>query len=295
MTTLLLDHPWRLDDTLDPASGGFRLLEQFVELIRRTGLEPVRFVADGEYNEMWGRIEHGRFARTRAYALLASFAQQLVCNDDVAPLATPMPEPPLLTPGWKRGLRGAMADLKQWRAPQIIIGETRENVWPNTPEVKIKLEDNNGAAEQLRVLAQLTSYDLHPFALSDFDPWDLTRTHPPSNGGERQYPCRLPRPPCVEGAWWKSLDERVDQARTIGWRVGDRYYFVPPSTWEKTEVKKEQWRKGRAFPCEQCPGRDNPGPIDYGARVWIWDRRERHWDVQLPHSYIRVSHTGEEL
>src|SRR6266487_3728640 len=108
MTGLLLDHPWRLDETLDPVSDGFRVLEQFVNLVRDTRLDVVPFVSRGEYDEMWQRIEYGRFARTRAYASLVSFAEHLVRADPPTPLATPVPEPAQLTPCWKRGLREAM-------------------------------------------------------------------------------------------------------------------------------------------------------------------------------------------
>ncbi len=295
MTGLLLDHPWRLDETLDPVSDGFRVLEQFVNLVRDTRLDVVPFVSRGEYDEMWQRIEYGRFARTRAYASLVSFAEHLVRADPPTPLATPVPEPAQLTPCWKRGLREAMGDLRDWRTPQIIVAEKRQPAWPGTQEVAIQIENADGADLQHRVLARLESYSSHPFTAADLDPWDLSRIHPPLPETGRQHPCRLPRPPSLLRVPWQTLSERLGEARATGWRVSGRYYFIPPEDWQVEEVSKTTWRSGRAFRYQRGPQRDQPGPVDYAGRVWVWDRAERHWDVQEPGGYIRISHTGERL
>jgi hypothetical protein len=295
MTALLLDHPWRLDEALNPRSDGFRVLEQFVNLVRENQLDVAPFVSRTEYDEMWQRIDYGHFARTRAYASLVSFAEHLVRNDSPTPLATPIPEPPMLTQCWKRGLRQAMGDLRNWRNPQIIVAEKRQPLWPATHEVPIQLEDLGGAELQHRVLAPLERYDSHPFAVADLDPWDLRHLYPPIPEVNRQHPCRLPRPPVLQHAQLERLIERMGDARAAGWRVGGRHYFVPPEDWQAEHVNKVTWRSGRAFRYQTVPARGHAGPVDYSGRVWLWDRIKRHWDVQESAGYVRISHTGEPL
>jgi hypothetical protein len=295
MTGLLLDHPWQLDEALDPASDGFRVLEQFVALVRDTRLDVVPFVSRNEYDEMWQRIEYGRFAHTRAYASLVSFAEHLVRADPPTPLATPIPEPPQLTPCWKHALRQSMGDLQDWRNPQIIVGAKRQAAWPATREVAVQIEDADGADLQHRVLAHLESYHAHPFTLADLDPWDLTNMYPPVPEADRQHPCRLPRPPNIRGVPWDRLGEGLVDARAVGWQVSGRHYFIPPEDWPLQAVSKVTWRSGRTFRYVRVLQRYQAGPIDYAGRVWLWDRAERHWDVQERNGYLRISHTGERL
>jgi hypothetical protein len=295
MTALLLDHPWRLEESLDPSSDAFRVLEQFQALVREREFEVVRFVSQTDYDEMWQRIDYSN-ARTRAYALLCSFAQHLVLGNDAATApATPDPEPEMLSESWKLGLRQAMENLQDWRNPQIIVSEKRRSVWPNSPEVGIRVEDASEAGLQYRVLANLESYGSHPFASTDLDPFDLSRFHPPIPGVDRQHPSILPRPPALWGVPFEGLTGRLGEARSAGWRISGRYYFVPPIHWRAEEIDKPTWRNGRAFPYDRLPEHENPGPIDYEGRVWVWHETERHWDVQGAGEYFRVSHTGEEL
>jgi hypothetical protein len=296
MTGLLLDHPWQLDEALDPASEGFGVLEKFVSLVRETQLDVVPFVSRSECDEMWQRIQYGRFARTRGWASLVSFAEHLVVRvDRPTPLATPIPEPPQLTPCWKRALRQSMGDLRDWRNPQIIVGPKRQSAWPKTHEVTVKIEDADGADLQHRVLAHLENYNAHPFTRADLDPWDLTNMYPPVPEPERQHPCRLPRPPSLFGAPLERLREGLIHARAVGWQVNERCYFIPPEDWRAQDVTKERWRSGRTFRHERVPQVDHAGPLDYAGRVWVWDRAERHWDVQEPEEYRRISHTGDRL
>ena len=293
MTGLLLDHPWRLDEALNPRSDGFRVLEQFVNLVRENQLEVVPFVSRSEFDEMWQRIDYGSFARTRAFASLVQFAEHLVRNDSPTPLATPIPEPPMLAQCWKRSLREAMGDLREWRNPQIIVAEKRRPLWPATHEVPIQLEDSSGS--ELRVLAPLERYDSHPFAVADLDPWDLRHLYPPISEADRQHPCRLPRPPVLQHVRLERLTECLGDALAAGWRVSGRHYFVPSEDWKAEQVGKATWRSGRAFPYQNVPALGHGGSVDYLGRVWVWDRAERHWDVQEGAGYVRISHTGEPL
>jgi hypothetical protein len=295
MTGLLLDHPWRLDDALDPGSGGFRVLERFVGLIRETGLEVVPFITRTEYDRIWQRIEYSRVARTRGYASLVSFAEHLVRDDSPGPAATPVPEPPQLTTDWKRGLREALGDLRDWRTPHIVVAENRRPQWPGTREVAIQLEDLLQLGPQHRVLASLDGYASHPFAISDLDPWDLQAVHPPIAGADRQHPCYLPKPPMLQNVPMHGIGKILVEVRSTGWHLGGRYYFIPAEDCKLEAVDKPTWRGGRAFRHGYAPERNHPGPVDYAGRVWVWDRAERHWDVQLVPRHIRVGHTGDPL
>jgi len=291
MTGLLLDHPWQLDEALNPRSDGFRVLEQFVNLVRENHLDVVPFVSRAEFDEMWQRIDYGSFARTGAFASLVRFGGQLVRNDLPTPLATPIPEPPMLTQCWKRGLREAMGDLREWRNPQIIVPEKRQPFWPATDEVSIQLEDG-GEELQHRVLAPLERYN---YTLTDIDPWDLRHLYPPTPLADRQHPCQLPRPPVLHHVRLEGIAECLGEARAGGWQVRGRHYFIPPEDWQAVQVDRAKWRSGRAFRHQHIAATGRSGPVDYSGRVWVWDRAERHWDVQEEGGYIRISHTGEPL
>jgi hypothetical protein len=289
VTALLLDHPWPLDAALDPRSDGFRVLERFRELVTTEGLEIVPFISRDEYNQMWDRI-----ARTTGWASVARFAAQFVREDSPPPLATPVPEPPGLTQCWKGALREAMGDLQNWRNPQIIIARRRRPVWPCGDEVEVRVHDGLGRRYD-RVLAELDSYRSHPFAISDLDPWDLQHIHRPVLGVPRQYPHSLPKPPSLQGCPIEQLSERLPPIRARGWQINGRFYFIPPEDWRPDQSGKAAWRSGRAFLHERVPGLPNTGPVDSEGRVWVWDRNERHWDVQEGCGYFRISHTGQQL
>jgi hypothetical protein len=295
MTDLLLDHPWRLDESLDPNSNAFEVLLHFEDLVRETRLGIVPFVSRTDFDEMWQRIEYSRYGPTRAYASLARFAGHLVRDDSPGPLATPVPEPELLSQTWKRGLREAMGDLRDWRNPQIIVPIRRRSLWPAAQEVPIQVEDRGGVDVEYRLLVRLEGYSEHPFVVADFDPWDLLQSHPPGSEAGPQHPCRLPRPPLLAHVPFERLTERLAEARNAGSRIGGRLYFIPPSDWRPEHADKPTWRGGRAFQHEYSAARPHPGPIDHEGRVWVWDRVERHWDVQERLEYVRVSHTGEPL
>jgi hypothetical protein len=290
MTAALLDHPWPLDQALDPQSDGFRVLDRFDELVRAEQLEIVRFISRDEYNKMWERI-----ARTTGWAAVGRFAAHFVRDDSPEPLAIPVDEPAGLTLGWKSALREAMGDLQDWRNPQVIVASKRRQAWPPGDEVRIRVDDGSGPSYEDRALAQLETYRTHQFAVSDRNPWDLQRVHPPVPGGQRQHPCMLPRPPILQRVRIEDLNDRLHVARARGWQIEGKHYFIPPGTWRTDQTRKQAWRTGRAFPYELLPVCKHPGPVDYAGRVWEWDRNERHWDVQAPAERFRISHTGDPL
>jgi hypothetical protein len=220
-------------------------------------------------------------------------------------LATPLHGPNDIPESWKQGLHDALGNLDDWRNPQIIAFQTRKASWPHGDEVQIRIADN--ARTERRVFAILEKYEQHRYAASDFDPWDLERCHGPANQNRlKDFPCRLPKHPELEGLPLEKLESRIEELRTHGWRFRinglDRYYFFPREGWKVSEIKKQDWREGcKTFPRDSASRNKGSGPVDYWNRVWIWDRQKHtHWDVQFPTGnkdkrpdYCVISHTGE--
>jgi hypothetical protein len=294
MTVALLDHPWPLDAGLDAGSEAVGVLLAFVELTRRHVLTPARFVPTHEYTELLQRLKDRKGSVSAA---IRRFADHLVRHEHLDAFATPDTEPPPpLSDDWKRALRAAMDDLDNWRNPQIIFPQVRGTVWPKTPEVGIYCSDRADAPPEIRLLICLQDYESHPFAICDQDPWRHLERRLAPQGGRIIHPCTLPRHPDLHGVALPSLQEFLEAACRRGWRIGERYYFLPAADYEPLHVDKAAWRNGRAFNVVRAEGRERSGPVDHAGRVWEWDLPERHWDVQIPgDGYITVSHDGRLL
>lgn len=286
MTKLLLDYPWPLGATLDARSDGYRVLKDFQDLVHNQKLIPARFAKREELNALRGR-------NGTAAAAIYRFCDSLVSNDGEPPLATPILAPDDLDRKWKCALRREMGDFENWRTPQIIVPEKRRRVWPRALEVEIQCEGGQPRAVSHRVLASLSDYGSHKFAIADRDPWrNLEWIQQPGAGARTNHPCRLPRPPCLHGVPIEQLVERLGDARKKGWEVNGAYYFIPKPDYDPTQIAKEQWRKGYAFPRQSESGWKGPCLTDYENQQWRWDMKERHWDVQRKKEYIRVNHDG---
>jgi hypothetical protein len=301
MTVLLLDHPWPLDAALDPSSEGFWVLLRFSDLVARRQLRPVPFVEPKHFAEVWSRIDY----RHSGIAAFMRAVNSYVRYDGGGNLATPVPEPPGLTDSWKQALRESMDDLNDWRAPQIVVAHSRYASWGGTQEVAIQCADH-GDLNYHRVLAVLDSYEAHPMAIADLDPWDVQRTSVAAPEALRSYPCRLPRHPDLTEVALDNLQTALVRIRARGWEFSTvnaasrqtvfRYCFIPPENWNVDEVEKQEWRDGRAFPRKLAQHRNQVGYLDFEGRLWVWDRNERHWDVQnVDGTYVRISHTGDRL
>jgi len=294
MTAALLDHPWPLDAGLEAGSDAHGVLPSFLELTRRYGLTPVRFISNDDYLELLQRLSS---RRGLASATIRRFADHFVRHTESWALAVPDPEPRSpLSDDWKHGLRDALGDCSDWRSPQIVFPKIRRAVWPDTDEVRIRCSDRpNGSVEE-RLLICLEEYDSHRFAITDHDPWrHLEHRHPPEND-RIQHPCVLPKPPDLRGVALQELAGQLGNACRRGWRSEDRYHFVPAADYAPLTIPKGDWRTGRAFELGRAEGRTRSGPIDHCGRVWEWDHNERHWDVQFPRDgYMRVSHDGRNL
>jgi hypothetical protein len=290
MTCALLDHPWPFEETLDGSSDGFRVLETFVDVARQHHLSIVPFLTWEQLAAGWERIDP-RHTRTSAFAALKRFAGLFAPLNLTDCVATPNPEPVGLTQEWKCALRQHMIDLEDWRSPQIVVPEKRLRHWPATHEVNVQIEpcdDVPGSGPHQRVLVSLDSYETHPFAGSDLDPWDLCHI---------QAGCHLPKPPCCDGVALEQIETALKNARETGWVIGRNHYFIPPANWRLRDVEKSTWREARAFPRRMvptAPTRNKMGYVDYRGFEWIWHSEEGHWDVQT-NPYLRVWSTGEEV
>lgn len=287
MTRLLLDHPWPLDEALSAGSDAYQVLLEFRDLVRKTGLAPVRFVQQTDYDNAVVKL-----GKTTAAANIRRFSYNLVRHINSVICATPQPTPPL-SDFWKSALNDELDVPENWRNPQIIFPEKRRAVWPNAREVAIACPSST--SEVLRVLASLNNYDAHPLANGDTDPWHhFEHLWPPAHGVNGDKPCWLPRPPTLEKVPIEQLSERLVEARKSGWYVDGKYFYIPSDDHKLEEVSQKDWRSGYAFPRKKPKGWKGPCPIDYKGQVWCWDKNERHWDVQLnPH--ISINHLGYKL
>ena len=299
MILVLLDHPWPLEAALDGSSPGFQVLLNFEELVRDYGLEPVPFIGQSEYDQLWQRIDQ-RHCRSSGWAALRRLAPSLVRRTNSHCRAVPHPGPADLSEDWKRALREAVVP-SDWRNPQVIVAGVRKTDWPATgDEIEIRFDPCDNQPDlppERRVLAMLDSfeYERHPFVRSDFDPWDLQRAHPPPPNAAQhmRHPCCLPKPPMKRAAL-EDLELELADARRRAWGSGGKYYFVPGENWKHESVPKQAWRQGRSFLYRKCQGSNRNGYVDFEGREWVWDQNERHWDVQtMP--YRKISHTGDLL
>jgi hypothetical protein len=289
----LLDFPWELTDVLETYSKASETLRRFSVLVSTQALEPAPFVDYVAEASLWESVNE-RGCGGNVYRSVAQFLRHCRCQTLGALQASPEPCPNPLPTRWKQALRDSMNDLADWRVPQIVVSSSRLKSWTTQEgQVAIRCEDR---PEELhsRVLVGIDSYVDHQFALSDVDPWDLRRRYPAEGGGHVDHPCRLPKPPMLNGALLRDLDSKLEEARGIGWRSAGRRYFIPPTNWHATDVDQTAWRSGHLF--LQGSLNDRNGPLDYLGNVWHWHSEERHWDVQLAaDGYVRISHTGAEL
>jgi hypothetical protein len=298
MIRALLDHPWPLEATLDANSKGFRVLENFSKLVSDWDMEPVRFIGNTEYEQLWLRIG-GSVPLASGLAAVKRFVEPLIRYRDGHCRAVPYQAPADLSEDWKCALREATVGTG-WRNPQIVVADKRRQDWPTGEEVEIRFDPCDNEPPLLperRVLVTLDSYEKHRFARSDFDPWELQRTHPPSESAplHLQHPCWLPKPRPLEHAPLSDLNAALVKARSWGWRSRGKYYFIPGEDWNCETVTKETWRNGRPFPHGRWQQNNRSGYVDFEGRVWVWDETHRHWDVQTTDGYIKVSHTGDSL
>ncbi len=299
MTTLLLDHPWPLNDALDARSPAHRKLILFQALIRRLGVAAVPFVTQQERDAAVARLDYRLNAS--AAAAIRRFSDELVYGgNNVQPAAVDQ-SPTDLGATWLRSLYDEIQACTSWRVPQIIFPEVRRDNWPPTP-TRLNVDVQCGATNVNCVLAPLETFDSHQHALCDVDPWKQnTWRHPPASTDHRPHPCWLPRHPALQNVPLEQIPDHLDAARRQGWQVGNRYYYIPPMNYQPLDIVQHAWRGGRAFPHENDNEGHGGGYVDFEGRIWVWARAsaggrgERHWDVQLHPGWKNVSHDGCEV
>jgi hypothetical protein len=297
MISALLD-PWPFQIAADGDFEALNVLSKFDELVRRHHINVVPFITDAEWDNL-REIIGARYGRTVGYSTRLSTARIFIRDTSSHCAATPVPEPPRLTKNWKCAL-GTALTAEDWRNPQIVIPESRRADWGTGDEASIQIETRGGMPSgelHKRVLTVLERYDAHPFALSDFDPWDLRHVHQPPEGAppHMRHPCFLPKPPCLNGVRLENLTTVLEEAGNRRWNIGERWYFIPPGNWRPDDISKDAWRTGRAFARKEVLVRKKKrmGYLDFRGIVWLWDDAHRHWDVQT-RPYLRLRCTGEK-
>jgi len=309
MTRLLLDYPWPLEAGLGPDEGPQNVLRDYLHLLVKTKLSAGRFIEEEEYIAFWKSIE-GRRGRGR-FDLVIRLLDHCQRNSNSICRATPVsPEPPHLRESWKRALRDELGNFNDWRNPQIVYPEVRRMDWhPVGKEAEILCEpcDGQSASEHLCVLVNIEDYVAHPFAISDFDPWDVRCTAPSG-----VHPCYLPNPLLPDCDPLQNhfrrvipiaqLYEKLAEARRKSCPANGKYFYIPHDTWRPETISQAAWREGRAFPHEFSKERQQTGYRDFSGMIWLWHKGrgghkgEDHWDVQMGgKDYIKVKHTGEPL
>jgi hypothetical protein len=282
MTELLLDHPWRIDES--PENG--RIILRFDNLLKRYGMVPVCFFSEAE----WGIFLQKR--RLGNFSAMIRAVYPLVRRYGGTARALPVAAPDDLSDDWKAALRDSMRNLDDWRCPQIVVPEIRRALWPLGDEIGVEFAADNEQNAIDRILVALEGYEAHRYALSDGDPWNLERVHPPSNQ-RVTHPCRLPKPAELDKC---PLNELGERSKACIQDQGNYLYYLPSQGWSYRSVTKAQWRDhGHAFPYRSDAKPHHSGWVDREGRIWEWDINERHWDVQTDKAYLRVSHTGRKL
>lgn len=310
MIKLLLDFQWRIDEALDPDPRPLQVIRDFLNFLAHLHLEPVRFVYQQEQGLFWQKLT---MRRGGGIGVVLRFLNYVEAQGNGGPnRAIPVNGPHDLRHTWQVALRDEMGDLCNWRTPQIIICSERLSGWEQCVhdyEALIALEDRPCEGPRKRVVVIMHSYDqkqasqyredyrAHKYTLADIDPWDVRHIYYPTGDGDHYAECKLPRPRCLERIPLNEVDQQLNQLRSRSWPYQGKYWYLPPQQWQAVAaVTKEEWRKG-IFPEKATlnPKRAHQrGPVDYSdERVWLWDRHEGHWDVQLADgTHKKINHEG---
>lgn len=264
--TALIDHPWPVNESFDPASDAEGVLLAFSSIVRRHGLTPVPFISYEDYSEAISRLS-GRVPAGQGLAAWHRFvATLLVTREEEGGEGT------CSVPLTENGRRALLAELrhKDWRRPQLIVPSCRMSAWrAPEPEIEVVCELEGGQELRVyRVIAKLEDYDAHPSAVADGDPWLVQGK-------------RLPRPPSLVAVPLGGLTIALARLPRRDTSASSHYFFIPPERWTQELAGKDSWRRGRAFEHQESYLQNGSGPVDYFGRVWVWDtHHNNHWDVQ---------------
>lgn len=307
MEPVYLFDPWLVEfsesDTPDTILNRYTALTKMQDLHRTYGMRRVRFITSDQLHEFYSKNSKSQRNDIRVIArIFNSILITPACQTQPTEIVD---RPcPTLTEHWLGALGGSTTD---WRRPTIVVPEARTEDWPNhglrEREIKYKI---NGSAESItRNLVCIETYDQHAYFEPDFDPWRIGAIGMPSEiasgsiGERREGMHMLPRPKHILPLAYtftqifQKLHERIE------WSCGksEMAYFIPEVGWDPRTISQETWRYKTIQIFRTGTMSDGRrGYLDRENRVWLWDPKENHWDVQFPSGgYYSVSHNGRIL
>ncbi len=238
--TLLFDYPWTLDVTFAANSQGFKALEVFRKVTKEGQLDVIPFVDAGEFSSSVTKAFKD-VADKRAAAEWLRFAKTLVRYSSYNETASPQ-GPQDLSQSWRKALRESIDSDRDWRRPQIVVTSVRRGHWPAGDSVQIELDGTVGPKMESRALVTAESYDLHPYASCDLDPWNVSLGLSADKCARPQPRC-LPKLPTLRGLPTHTLADALPAAWQQGWEMRDIRYYPPPRDWTIESSSRARWRK----------------------------------------------------
>jgi hypothetical protein len=297
--------PWLVEfnqtDTSETILKRYSALKKMQELHRKYGMRRVGFITIDQLHEFYAN--HTKSQRNDIREIAQIFKSILITPACQAQSVEIIERPlPVLPDQWLNALGGSSAD---WRRPIIVLPEVRTASWPNhtLKDREIKYKVNGSTEPSIRNLVCIESYDQHTYFEPDLDPWRIGSVGTPTQkatgaiGERREAMRRLPRPlhllPLTDTFTqiYQKLQGRIEWSCN---HAGEAY-FIPEQGWDPRTITQEIWRQNQIFRTGALPD-GRRGNLDRENRIWLWDPKENHWDVQFPKGgYYSVSHDGRIL
>lgn len=305
MEPVYLFDPWLIEfngsDTPETILERYSALTKMQELHRKYGMRRVKFITIDQLYEFYANHTKSQRSDIRE---IAQIFKSILITPACQALRTEIVEVPCpdLSVQWLNALGGTSS---HWRKPIIVLPEVRSTSWPDHTEKsrELKYKINGSTVPTERNLVSIESYDKHTYFEPDLDPWRIGSVGTPAQkvsgaiGERREAMRRLPRPlhllPLTHTFTliFQKLQERIEWSCN---HTGEAY-FIPEQDWDPRTISKESWRQNQIFRTGALPD-GRRGNLDRENRIWLWDPKENHWDVQLPGGgYYSVSHDGRIL
>lgn len=316
MKPCYLIDPWlvelKADDSTEVRFNRLTALRQLKTVHVKYGMKPVKFI-DRELRESILNNHHN-FQR-QEWAEVGRLISHIVLSnilDDRRIKILDSPFPSLLPAQWINALAESGRDSSppNWRTPAIVFSGARTSSWPNPGDSARELNyEIVGTTKPIaRNLVCIERYDEHTYFEPDLDPWrigvvgTLGRIASGAIGERRESSRRLPRP-LHRLPLDLTLTEIVEELQNrMDWSCDEKgkAYFLPSQAWDPRIIDRDDWRENeiKIFPSGTVMrgGKKIRGNVDRNGRIWLWDPKENHWDVQWPGGdYTRVSQDGTVL